>query len=108
MKSARPRYTADLAAATIDLLRTGVPGLYHLTNTGQCSRFDFAAAIFELAGMKVELTPITSREFAAPARRPAYAVLAMDAAARLGLPPLRPGANALAAYLEERKGRDRR
>jgi dTDP-4-dehydrorhamnose reductase len=102
-----PTYSADLAAATVELIRSGCPGLYHLTNAGRCSRFEFAAAIFELAGMKVDLAPISSREFGAPARRPAYAVLAMDGAARLGLAPLRPWREALAAYLEERKGRAR-
>jgi dTDP-4-dehydrorhamnose reductase len=98
-----PTYTADLAAAAVELIGTKVPGLYHLTNSGQCSRFEFAAAIFELAGMKVDLAPISSREFGAQARRPAYAVLAMDAAIRLGVKSPRPWREALAAYLEERK-----
>jgi dTDP-4-dehydrorhamnose reductase len=95
-----PSYTADVAAATVALLETGRPGLYHRTNAGSCSWHDFAAAIFELAGVRADLTPITSREFGAAARRPGYSVLAAP-----GLPPLRPWREALAAYLQERQNR---
>jgi dTDP-4-dehydrorhamnose reductase len=100
-----PTFTADLAAAAIGLLNVGPPGLYHVTNSGQCSRFEFAAEIFRLAGMKVDLQPITSREFGARARRPAYAVLANSASERLGIPQLRSWRDALAAYLHERQVR---
>jgi dTDP-4-dehydrorhamnose reductase len=96
-----PTYTADLAQATVALLANGQPGLYHLTNSGYCSWFDFARAIFASAGKKVDLVPISSREYAAPARRPAYSVLAPAAMQALGLPPLRRWPEALAAYLEE-------
>jgi dTDP-4-dehydrorhamnose reductase len=100
-----PSYTADVAAATAALVGAGRPGLYHLTNTGACSWHDFAAAIFELAGVKTDLAPITTREYGAAARRPGYSVLAAEAYAALGLPPLRPWRGALAAYLEERLSR---
>jgi dTDP-4-dehydrorhamnose reductase len=100
-----PSYTADVAAATAALVGAGRPGLYHLTNAGACSWHDFAAAIFELAGVKADLTPITSREYGAAARRPGYSVLAAEAYAAVGLPPLRPWRAALAAYLEERRQR---
>jgi dTDP-4-dehydrorhamnose reductase len=98
-----PSYTVDVAAATAALIgRQCYYGLYHLTNAGATTWHDFAAAIFELAGVKADLTPITSREFAAPARRPRYSVLARHAYDSLGLPPLRPWREALAAYLQER------
>ena len=87
------------------LVEAGRNGLYHLTNAGSCSWYEFAGAIFELAGVKAELSPITSREFGAAARRPAYSVLADTAYARVGLPPLRPWREALAAYLDERRQR---
>jgi dTDP-4-dehydrorhamnose reductase len=98
-----PSYTVDVAAATAALVATGRHGLYHLTNGGATTWHDFAAAIFELAGVRADLTPITSREFGAAARRPGYSVLAPAAYAAAGLPPLRPWREALAAYLEERK-----
>jgi dTDP-4-dehydrorhamnose reductase len=100
-----PSAAADVAAATVALVGAGRPGLYHLTNAGSCSWHDFAAAIFELAGVKADLTPITSREYGAAARRPGYSVLASAAYEALGLPPLRPWRAALAAYLEERRRR---
>jgi dTDP-4-dehydrorhamnose reductase len=100
-----PSYTPDVAAAAVALLEKGRPGLYHVTNAGSCSWHDFAAAIFALAGARADLSPITSREYGAAARRPAYSVLAGEAYQALGLPPLRPWSDALAAYLEERRRR---
>jgi len=95
-----PSYTADVAAAAVSLLHSGRYGLYHVTNAGCASWHDFAKAVFELSGVKADLRPITSREFAAPARRPAYSVLDCD-----GLPPLRPWRDALKAYLAERNAK---
>jgi dTDP-4-dehydrorhamnose reductase len=98
-----PSYTADVAAATVELLRTGRHGLFHVTNAGSCSWHGFARAIFELAGVTADVTPITSAEYGAAARRPAYSVLEPAACRALGLAPPRPWREALAAYLEERK-----
>jgi len=100
-----PTYTVDVAAATAALVQTDRYGLYHLTNAGACTWNDFAQAIFRLAGTAAEVTPITSKEFAAPARRPFYSVLANQAHDALGLPPMRTWPEALAAYLEERRKR---
>src|SRR5262245_30121862 len=97
-----PSYTADVAEAALALVRTGRYGLYHLRNEGSCSWYEFAGGIFELVGMKAELTPISSGEFGAAARRPGYSVLGMGALEALGLPPPRPWREALAAYLIER------
>lgn len=98
-----PSYTVDVAAATVPLVPTGRYGLYHLTNAGSCNWYEFARMIFELAGVHADLSAITSREYGAPARRPAYSVLATKAYEGLGLPPPRPWRAALAAYLEERR-----
>jgi dTDP-4-dehydrorhamnose reductase len=97
-----PGYTVDVATAVVELLRTGQTGLYHVTNAGSSSWHEFAAAIFELAGLKVDVTPTTSAAYGAPARRPAYSVLSTEKYHQLGLPPLRPWREALAAYLQER------
>jgi dTDP-4-dehydrorhamnose reductase len=98
-----PSYTVDVATAAAGLIGTGRYGLYHLTNGGATTWHDFARTTFETAGVAADLAPTTSRERAAPARRPAYSVLAMGAYEALGLPPMRPWREALAAYLEERK-----
>lgn len=98
-----PSYTVDVATAAAALLRTGRYGLYHVTNTGACSWYDFARKIFELAGVRADVTPITSREFGRAARRPPYSVLSGEAYAALGLPALRSWQEALTTYLEARK-----
>lgn len=100
-----PTYTVDLAHATAELIASDRPGLYHVTSSGACTWHELAATIFQMAGVKANLTPITSQEFGAPARRPPYSVLEMAAAKAVGLKPMRPWREALAAYLEERKSR---
>jgi dTDP-4-dehydrorhamnose reductase len=94
-----PSYTVDVATATAEVLTTTYPGIYHLTNAGFCTWYEFARTIFELAGVQSDLTPIPSAEYGAAARRPAYSALASR------LPPLRPWRDALEAYLAERAGK---
>jgi dTDP-4-dehydrorhamnose reductase len=94
-----PTYTIDLANAVAALLPTDHYGLYHITNTQACSWYEFARAIFDLAGLRADLTPITSADYAAAARRPAYSVLTTDGYDRLNLFPLRSWTEALPAYL---------
>jgi len=98
-----PTYTVDLAPAVAALVQTDKYGLYHLSNAGACSWHEFAAAIFEMAGVQADLTAITSREFGAAAQRPEYSVLDNRKFGSLGLPSLRPWREALAAYLSERR-----
>jgi dTDP-4-dehydrorhamnose reductase len=98
-----PSSTVDVATAAAALVETSRYGLYHLTNTDSCSWFEFARTLFELAGVNANLSPITSQEYGAVARRPRYSVLSGAAYEVLGRPPLRPWQGALAAYLKERK-----
>jgi dTDP-4-dehydrorhamnose reductase len=99
-----PTYTADLAEGMAKLIEQGTTGLIHLTNSGGTTWHEFAAKIFELSGINADLTPITSAEFGAKAKRPGYSVLGSNRTAETGV-QLRPWAEALAAYLEERKQR---
>ncbi len=94
-----PTATADLAAKLAWLITTEEYGTYHVTNGGSCSWFEFAAAIFELAGLRPDLSPTTTAAFAAKARRPAYSVLAHGHLQQLGADDLRPWRHALADYL---------
>lgn len=100
-----PSYTADVAAATVELIARGAGGLYHVVNGGDCTWYEFAAEIFRLAGLNPALMPITSAEFGAAAARPAYSVLSTDKLAALGVPRPRHWRDALAAYLVERANR---
>src|SRR5207253_4270626 len=70
-----PTYTADLARQIARVLPLGRFGLYHMTNEGSCTWYEFATAIFELSGIKGNLRPTTSDAYKAPAIRPAYSVL---------------------------------
>ncbi len=97
-----PTSTMDLAQATIALTQTGRYGLYHLTNSGACSWHEFAQAIFELAGVRANLSAVTSEEFGAPAKRPRYSVMANAAYHALGFPEARPWREALMDYLLDR------
>jgi len=98
-----PSYTVDVAGATVALLEAQSWGLYHVTSSGACSWYQLARAVFEQAGLTVDLRPISSREFGGPARRPAYSVLANEALSRLGLTPLPPWNEAIVRYLRERQ-----
>ncbi|HMC64913.1 MAG TPA: dTDP-4-dehydrorhamnose reductase [Gemmataceae bacterium] len=98
-----PSYAVDVADATVALLQSGRYGLYHVTNAGSCSWYEFARQIFQMAGINGNLSRVTSAEYAAAARRPAYSVLAPEALRAVGLPLLRAWPDALAAYLEERQ-----
>ena len=76
-----PTWTGDLAWAIAQLGQKASPGIYHFTNSGAISWYDFAVAIFEEAQqldfpLKVQrIVPIITSEFPTPAPRPAYSVL---------------------------------
>jgi dTDP-4-dehydrorhamnose reductase len=97
-----PTFTPDLAAKLINLIDTSQFGVFHITSEGSCSWFEFASKIFELSQVQPSLKPTTSAEFKPTAIRPRYSVLAKQALAAAGLPPMRPWPEALAAYLVER------
>lgn len=71
-----PTRAVDLAAAIKVILLEGGPGTWHASSRGECTWFDFAAAILELMGCPDHpLAPLSSAELARPAPRPAYSVL---------------------------------
>lgn len=94
-----PTYTDDLADAIPALIAARCWGTYHLTNSGMASRFTFAQAILEAAGIDAPIEPITLKEWPRPSTPPPYAALANDAAAALGI-TLRPWQEALTAFIQ--------
>jgi dTDP-4-dehydrorhamnose reductase len=96
-----PTWARDLAVASRRLVDVGSPGVYHLTNSGQCTWFDVATEVARLAGIGARIRPIQTSEYPTPARRPAYSVLANQRWAVLGEPPLRPWNEALGEYVAE-------
>lgn len=99
-----PTYTRDLARALVDLaLAEPAPaGIFHVTNGGACTWYEFAQAIFELSGVTpADLKPCASRDFPTPAVRPANSRLQDTRLQSMGVPPLPPWRDALRRYLEE-------
>ena len=95
-----PTYAPDLAAGFAALIRTGAYGVYHLTNAGYCSRYDFAREILRLSGREhVPVEPITLADFQRASTPPRFAPLANTAAAALGI-TLRPWQEALVEFLK--------
>ena len=94
-----PTWSADLARGLVELARSGAPGgVYHCTNTGACTWYEFARAVFtELGADPERITPCTTADFPRPAPRPAYSVLSDRAWRDAGLTPMRPWRDALAA-----------
>jgi dTDP-4-dehydrorhamnose reductase len=97
-----PTFVPDLAEAVGFLLTTGAYGMYHVTNAGATSWFDFARAVFQRAGLRPELHPITSAEYGAAAPRPAYSVLDISKYESLGGPRMPTWEEALTRYFELR------
>ena len=97
-----PTSTADLARKIGELVETDAYGLYHITNRGSCSWFEFARAIFQMEGIAADLKPTTSEAFNAPARRPAYSVLRNQRLEELRLDDTPHWEDALRRYLAER------
>jgi dTDP-4-dehydrorhamnose reductase len=95
-----PTSTQDLAEALFEVLAAGLRGTVHITNAGECSWYEFAAAVFEFAGVKPQFSPVSSAEFGSPAKRPAYSVLANDRLNAAGIPQPRHWRQALAAYMQ--------
>lgn len=81
-----PTYAADLAIAIGKLVRTEAYGIYHITNEGHCSWFEFTRQILDAAGIRnVRVEPITSEELNRPAPRPKYSILAREGLNSLGI-----------------------
>ncbi len=76
-----PTHAVDLAEVLVAIIAKNAfskdenYGLYHFSNEGECSWFDFAAKIFEVNHINIELTPIPTSAYPTPAKRPKYSVL---------------------------------
>jgi dTDP-4-dehydrorhamnose reductase len=100
-----PTFAEDLADQIRMLIDAAPPaGIYHATNEGECSWFEFASQIFSIAGINVSLTKTTAEKWGAPAKRPAYSVLDNQQFKRKDLNAFPHWRNALERYLEKRLG----
>jgi dTDP-4-dehydrorhamnose reductase len=97
-----PTYAVDLARAIIQLCRKNATGIVHATNSGDCTWFEFAQEIVRSVGLATTVRPVSSRQMARPAPRPAYSVLSPTRLQSLGI-EMSSWRDALQRYLEERQ-----
>jgi dTDP-4-dehydrorhamnose reductase len=103
-----PSYVPHVARAVLFLLgatagKAAPWGIYHVTNRGATTWYEFAGEIFRQAGMEVSVRAISTVEYGAAAPRPAYSVLDTAAYHRLGGPPMPDWRTALAEYIAQWK-----
>lgn len=96
-----PTYTYDLARLCVDMIQTDKYGIYHATNEGICSWYDFACEIFKQARMDVKVSPVDSTVFPAKAKRPANSRMSKDELDKNGFQRLPTWQDALTRYLKE-------
>lgn len=96
-----PTYAADLAVAIIELTRKNASGIVHVTNSGDCTWFQFAEEIVRNAGLPTAVRPVSSQEMSRPAPRPAYSVLSSARLHSLGI-EMPSWTDALRRYMKQR------
>lgn len=94
-----PTYAKDLAEIVLKLAGTTKYGFYNITNSGQCSRFEWAEEIIKFRNIEIEITPVKSTHFKVPALRPPYSVLSNEKFNSLGLGLMRGWRPALKDYI---------
>jgi dTDP-4-dehydrorhamnose reductase len=94
-----PSFTSDVAAAIVRLVECNVQGTFHVTNSSSMTWCEFAREILRQTGIGTMVVPITTAEFGARARRPAYSVLDCTKFETLTGMTLRPWQEALGEYL---------
>ena len=97
-----PTYADDLARAIVQLCRANAEGIIHVTNSGDCTWYDFACEILEQAGLTTKVFPTTSDKFVRPANRPPYSVLSPKSLLAYGISML-PWKQTLPSYLAQRR-----
>lgn len=96
-----PTYTFDLAKLLVDMVLTEKYGVYHATNEGICSWYDFACEIFKQAGIKMDVVPVTTAEYGAKANRPFNSRMSKEKLVENGFEKLPAWQDALKRYLAE-------
>ncbi|MGG1270547.1 dTDP-4-dehydrorhamnose reductase [Priestia aryabhattai] len=95
-----PTYTLDLANTILELVGTQKYGVYHVSNSGNCSWYEFAKEIFKVSDMEVQVNPCTTADFPRPAARPANSVFEHMSIKLNNLTPIRHWREALNSFLK--------
>ncbi|MGG1911805.1 dTDP-4-dehydrorhamnose reductase [Priestia megaterium] len=96
-----PTYTPDLSKFLIQLVQTEKFGVYHASNTGTCSWYEFASEIFKQADKSLKINPLTTKEFPKPAKRPANSVLSQNNLEEQGFEKLQHWKEAVKDFINE-------
>lgn len=99
-----PTYTVDLCHVILELISSEKYGIYHASNTGSCSWYEFAKAIFDESGYTTEVEPCSTEEFPRPAPRPRHSVMDHQSIRANSFTDLRPWQEALSEFIERIKG----
>ncbi|RDY27411.1 dTDP-4-dehydrorhamnose reductase [Romboutsia weinsteinii] len=94
-----PTYTKDLAPLLVDMLETDKYGIYHATNEGYCTWYEFAKHIFDVANIDIELKPILTSEYPSNATRPMNSKMSKEKLIQSGFKPLRSWKDAVQEYI---------
>lgn len=97
-----PTYVRDIVRSVSKIIETDKYGVYHVTNEGTCSWYEFACRIFELSGINIKVIPVSSEEYKAKAKRPKNSRLSKKCLDDNGFERLRNWEEALKEYLWER------
>jgi len=95
-----PTYAVDLVSCIFKLIQTEKYGVYHISNSGHCSWYEFAKAIFEEANVNIVVNPCKTKDYPRPARRPPYSVLDHMALRLNGFKELRHWREALKEFIK--------
>lgn len=96
-----PTYTFDLAELLCDMIVTDKYGIYHATNEGYCSWYEFACEIFKQAGINIKVKPVLTEEYPTRAKRPKNSRLSKKSLDDAGFKRLPAWKDALKRYLSE-------
>lgn len=99
-----PTYTYDLAKLLVEMIQTDKYGIYHATNEGYCSWYEFACEIFKQADIEVKVNPINTLDYPANAKRPKNSRLSKRNLELEGLSKLLDWKLTLNKYLNELNG----
>ena len=98
-----PTYTKDLAGLLVNMFLSNVKGLYHVTNEGYCSWYEFAEFIFKESRKKVKVHPILTKDYKTIAKRPLNSKLSKESLDDIGMKRLPEWQYAVKRYIRELK-----
>ncbi|MDY4788224.1 MAG: dTDP-4-dehydrorhamnose reductase [Bacilli bacterium] len=102
-----PTYTKDLAILLCDMIETDKYGIYHATNEGFCSWYEFAQKVFEVSSIDMKVNPIHTKDYllkvSQQAKRPMNSKMSKDSLTKAGFKHLPSWEDALERYLKELK-----